>query len=188
MPLALNHASDQRPGNCAPSKTRPSKSSGDKHVLHAWDTTDMRQAIGRIVELGRPVMFKATNGEMVADVLFEFGKALALIDWLSTLMIAAANDQQMRIMRRCQANVMIRLGVVPIERVGNLLLDAGCHHIRLIGKHTAFEFRNSEIRRMGRDDYTIRPNLSAIGVQGQRRTSAWRLGGGVFKNAATMFM
>src|SRR4051794_5730625 len=107
MPLSLNEPRKQCSCHGAPSEPGPCKTRSEVNVRHAWDLPHMRQAIRGVEQFCRPLVFDRLNGEMVASILLQLGKPLAFVAGLAGLVVASADDQQMRIAGRRKADVMI---------------------------------------------------------------------------------
>src|SRR4051794_31974123 len=117
MTLTLDHPRNQRAGDRSPRQPRSSEAGCDIDVFQAGDLSHVRQPIGRIIQLRRPFMLNRSHREMTASISLHLGEPLALIERLSRFMAAPADDQQIWVAGRRYPNVMIRISLVPIERV-----------------------------------------------------------------------
>ena len=172
MLLAANHAGDEHARQSAPRQPRAGESRGEINAFHRGDATNVRQTVGGNEVLPRPALLDHAHDEPVANIAFQDFKLVPLVARLARLVVRAADDHQAGIGRTGQANVVIRIGVVPVERVGHVVIDAGRNHIRLVREHAKIKLRDPEERRMRGDKDRLGSHFAAGRFHDGRLASA----------------
>src|SRR5206468_1518791 len=90
-------------------------------VRIAGVAADVREAVRRFQDLARPALDHVPRfGEVLARPAFQRGEVLRLVVVLAGLVVLAADDKPLRAVHagagRLQANVVIRVERVPVER------------------------------------------------------------------------
>ena len=138
----------------------------DVDVVRQRVAPDVRQPVGRRHDLSRPAVVGGRDlaPEAHAHVRLQALERRRRVVRLADLVVLAADQQVASTADRLRANVVIRLGHVPVQAVADarVAAEVDAHDVRPVGRQLRVQQEAVHDRDVGRDDHVARRDHAAI--------------------------